>query len=193
MPRHASTAPREGTRLARVTAVLGLFLAATLTACGSEGDETAASEGSASEGSAGEQSDAGTSQEDQILAFYQCLRDQGIDVEDPQGLGHDGGMAAAPDGIDPDDPQHREAVETCQEELPPIEDGADSMGENLADTESMIEFVECMRDNGFDMPDPDSEGGLTIPEGVDPDSAKWKDALEECQEHISGGGVRIRR
>lgn len=59
--------------------------------------------------------------EDSLLAFAQCLRDQGLDVDDPDldSLGSGGGRGAGLFGenFDPQDPANEAAVETCRDSL----------------------------------------------------------------------------
>lgn len=56
--------------------------------------------------------------EDQLLEVAQCLRDQGLDVDDPDlsgglaGAGGPSGIFGA--GFDPNDPANQEAIEACQ-------------------------------------------------------------------------------
>ena len=67
--------------------------------------------------------------EDQLLAFAQCMRDEGIDMDDPDltvfgqggqgGQGAQGGQGGGPFGdIDLDDPAFQAASDECQEFLP---------------------------------------------------------------------------
>ena len=60
--------------------------------------------------------------EDQLLAFAQCLRDQGLDVDDPDlnfTPGEGGGQGGGPFGdLDLDDPEFQAAAEQCEEFLP---------------------------------------------------------------------------
>ena len=52
--------------------------------------------------------------------------------------------------------------------------------------DTFLEFTTCMRDNGYDMPDPDFTGdgfgGLfEIGENIDPNDPVFLAAMEECQ------------
>jgi hypothetical protein len=53
--------------------------------------------------------------------------------------------------------------------------------------DAMLEYSQCMRDHGIDMPDPqfDEDGGVQLgvgPDGgIDPESEEFKAAEEECQ------------
>jgi hypothetical protein len=63
-------------------------------------------------------------------------------------------------------------------------------GEDTADAEAnfedaQLEFAQCMRDSGIDMPDPDTGDGegirIQLPDGVDPNSETFQNAQQECE------------
>ncbi len=58
--------------------------------------------------------------------------------------------------------------------------------------EQALEYAECMREHGVDMPDPDfSRGGVSIRiggEGFDPNSQVFKDAQKACGAFFGPGG-----
>ena len=90
-----------------------------------------------------------------MLEFAECMRDHGVDMPDPQFDGDGGGGGMIEMTADPDDEGFEEAQEACQ---PILED---AMGEIELDPEQeaemreqLLEFAECMRDHGIDMPDP---------------------------------------
>ncbi|MFJ4622423.1 hypothetical protein [Streptomyces sp. NPDC088812] len=48
----------------------------------------------------------------------------------------------------------------------------------------LVAYAKCMRKNGIsDFPDPDSNGGLVVPAGVDPNSDAYKKADKACAEY----------
>jgi hypothetical protein len=58
-----------------------------------------------------------TELQDQLLKAAECLREQGLDVQDPQlGGGASGGPGGSPFGpnFDPDDPKTQAAIEACR-------------------------------------------------------------------------------
>ena len=67
--------------------------------------------------------------------------------------------------------------------------------------ETMLEFAECMREHGVDMPDPDFSGGGGVfraggpGSGIDPGSDTFQKAQEACQDILEdampGGGLRV--
>jgi hypothetical protein len=169
--------------------LLTAALTTMLAACGS--DDPGGGDNPTSAGG----DDAAASDEDLILDFYQCLRDNGLDVADPD-LGSGGPQAGGgPPGVDTSDPAAMEVVDLCREAAlgdveGPVQFG-NGAGGNMADTSSLIDFVDCMRDHGIDMPDPGSDGRLGMPEDVDPQSSEFQTAAQECTEHLDGGGIRM--
>ena len=100
--------------------------------------------------------DASADDEDTLLEFASCMRDNGVeDFEDPS-IGADGvpEFNLRGGGSDTDRDVVREAFEACSEHLEGLAFGPGSIDvTELADT--LVEFAACMRDNGYDMPDPD--------------------------------------
>ena len=106
-----------------------------------------------------------------MLAFTQCLRDQGIDVDDPT-MDADGNMHLPPINVEvpdvvtdpdelPDMSEFEDMIAPCEEHL----EGVVSTFSSADTTEiedMLLAYAECMRDNGVDMPDPDfsSSGGV---------------------------------
>jgi hypothetical protein len=126
--------------------------------------------------------------EEAMLEFAQCMRDHGVDMEDPQFDGEGRG------GIDLQvTPENEDEVDAAQEACQSILE--DTMGELEMDPEQeaemreqMLEYAQCMRDHGVDMPDPQFEdGGFVVQEDVsnDPD---FEAADEECRPEEMGPG-----
>lgn len=157
------------------TAALLMTLAACSDAAGN-GIATAGGTGSESTTAAPvDEAEAG-------LKFAQCMRDNGVEMDDP----------------DPNQPGRvevrerkgerdkvRQAMEKCRKFLP-----MPSKEELKRDLEGMQKMAECMRANGvpkFPDPDPDG-GGLRLDAGpgtgIDPESPKFKAAQEKCREHL---------
>jgi hypothetical protein len=62
-----------------------------------------------------------------------------------------------------------------------------SPGASTNPEDAMLDFAQCMRDNGVDMPDPQSGGrGVTIVggpgSGIDPQSEEFQAAMTACQD-----------
>ena len=106
-----------------------------------------------------------------MLAFTQCLRDQGIDVDDPT-IDADGNMQLPPINIEvPDvvtDPEELPDMSEFEDMIAPCEEHLEGVVSTFspADTteieDMLLAYAECMRENGVDMPDPDfsSSGGV---------------------------------
>jgi hypothetical protein len=183
------------------THILGLVLVLglVLTACSANsGTPSVASLESRSEDVV---SDTGSSDSDPVadaeeamLAFTQCLRDEGIDIDDPT-VDSDGNLQLAPiefaveggdAGADPELSHFDDLIAPCQELLA----GMVTTGSNNHATEfedAMLEYAQCMRTNGVDMPDPDfSSGGGIVDLGmIDGDSAAFAHADEQCRDLLS--------
>ncbi len=112
-----------------------------------------------------------------LLEYAQCLRDHGVDVEDPapgEGiqLRFEGGPNQADDAL--------QACEDLAPPAPPNEDEGDPR-------EDMLAYAQCMRDNGVEkFADPKPGEGINIGPEVaeDPD---FKEAEETCNEALFGG------
>lgn len=68
--------------------------------------------------------------------------------------------------------------------------------EEAGDEERAFQFVECMRDNGIDLPDPtpDGNGGFDFglaDQEVDLQSPAFQDAMRACRDKLPGGGPNL--
>ncbi|MDE3723493.1 hypothetical protein PWG71_19055 [Nocardiopsis sp. N85] len=115
--------------------------------------------------------------EEAMVDFAACMRENGYDMPDPEGEG----MVHLP-AAGPDDEELMAAMETC-ENLLPVDENAPSEEEMF---EENLRMAECMRENGYDMPDPERGMGLAVP--VDPDDDEGMAALTRCSETARGEG-----
>lgn len=148
--------------------------------------------------------------EERLLAFAQCMRDQGIDIDDPT-VDADGNVQLSPpagDGTagggapsEADRELRRVAADECGESL----EGA-GLGfraeDRTAIEDQLLAFAQCMRDNGIDMEDPDlgapdadgsGPGGGPFGD-VDFDDPAFRAAQEACADILAGfapGGGRF--
>ena len=132
------------------------------------------------------------------LDYAKCMREHGVDMPDPQFNADGGGGVAIQVGgpgeeIDPE--QMQSADEACQpimEEIrsqfePPDPEQLEEMKQQA------LEFAQCMREHGVDMPDPQfsEDGAMTVAvgggrlgeEGSGPapiDEDKFQEASEAC-------------
>lgn len=159
--------------------------------CGgdAEGGEIASADGDTttepSDGGSGEGADGGSggsegepSEEDQLLAFAQCMRDNGIDMPDPVG---DQGLMAAMQSVVGEYGREEisDAFEACEEFAPTeVQERPDEM-----DPEQQLALAECLREQGIDVPDNLFEGGL--PEGIEREDLMA--AMDECRDVLDAG------
>jgi hypothetical protein len=126
-----------------------------------------------------------------MLDFARCMREQGIDMPDPQFSSEGGGMFSVGQS-GPDSPIDRAkldgAQKACQSYLDKVD--ANRPPPDPAKVEEqkqqMLAFAQCMRDHGIDFPDPEFDttgGGLTVQmggPGMDPASPGFKEANDTC-------------
>ncbi len=133
--------------------------------------------------------------EEQLFKFAACIRDQGFDLPDPT-VDREGNVNLEPpenledvdwDGL-------LDAANNCDEFLEGVSLGFTPQDlTNLQD--GLLEFAQCMRDNGYDLPDPDFSFIFDDPEPgeagpgafgpfgeLDPEDPEWQAAFAQCQE-----------
>ncbi|WP_327086759.1 hypothetical protein OIE66_31135 [Nonomuraea sp. NBC_01738] len=119
--------------------------------------------------------------------FAQCMRDNGVDMPDPDpdGKGSLGVLAGKTGG---DKEKLRTAMTACRQYSPIKERGELTP----QDIEQMRKFAACMRDNGVDMPDPDPSGNLSGVgrAGMNPDDPKFKKAFQTCRDSLPSMGAK---
>lgn len=156
---------RTPTRKAFATAA-AVFL---LTGCGALGDDSEA------DGAGGETAEVQTDEE-ALLDFAACMRDNGIDMPDPD----EEDIRIALPGGDEDEETLMAATEEC-EDLLPVDEDAPSEEEMF---EESLRIAECMRENGIDVDDPEPGQGLALPAEDDEQS----EAVSACVEEHQGAG-----
>jgi hypothetical protein len=138
--------------------------------------------------------------QDAMLAFAQCMRDHGVDMPDPQ-VNSDGRAVftagqAVGGGGEMDQTKMDDAQKACQQyldkvksEMPPPDPA-----ELEERKQQMLDFAQCMREHGIDMPDPQFStdgGGLQVAlggPGMDPSSPAWKEANDTCSAEVGMQG-----
>ena len=149
-------------------ALLSLAAAAglLLTGCGILGGDDAADTDASAE----------KSMEEAMLDFAACMRDNGVDMPDPES---DGGMTALP-AMGEDD-EFEAALEAC-EGLIPVDENAPSDEERF---ETDLRLAECLRENGIDVDDPEPGMGMALP--IDPDDDEHMAAVTQCSDEAGLG------
>jgi hypothetical protein len=183
-------------------AVAGLMVVAA--ACGgSDGGPGVASLGattattaSAAAGAETEEVDA----EEAVSAFAECLRDEGLDIEDPTfdgegrfGFNLGGAFRGGPGNEDGPDEEFQAAFEECDGLLEGIAQNFERPDPGEIE-DSLVAFADCMRGEGVDMADPDfsaqdeGPGGARLLFGdLDLDDPTVAVAFETCQSELAFG------
>lgn len=195
----------------RNSMVLLLALGLVAAACGGEDD---ASSGVASLAATdtvvGESADEAVAevsgeadQEQAMLNFAACMRDNGVDIDDPtvdaDGNVEFGGFRGAVQGGEIDRSTMETAMQVCQENLEGISLGRGGGDFDLTELEdTMVEYAACMRANGYDMDDPDfsnvgpgnggepGQGGGRPFGDIDLNDPDFISAQEVCEEVLGG-------
>ncbi|ROO86703.1 hypothetical protein EDD29_4281 [Actinocorallia herbida] len=163
-----------------MTAVCVLALG-LLTGCGG-GDGGSKVATLSTDGPSGATASAAPGDADQARAFTQCLRDNGIQIDDPDPktgrLDRDslGGVDEAKAG---------KALEACRDLMPQQNEALAALQNPDAETKAkMVDFAQCMRDAGHDFPDPGPDGfDFTELAGGGTDEGLRDDALACLKEH----------
>lgn len=216
----------------QIAAVVVVALAFATTACNGgssprvatldHGGDTSSSSSDGGGDGGGNGVDAKTAFQDALLDYSRCMRDHGIDMPDPtfDGDGHAGvAVINGPTGgdgklPDPNSQAFKDAEAACK----PIMDRAQqnapkpSAEEQAKMRDQALKFAQCMRDKGFDVPDPtfDDNGGMSVhvegagtasdggpvtngsPAGAGPiNDPGFQQAADECQQQTGGGGPRV--
>lgn len=180
--RGSSGPPGGFARLAGVLAVIALV--AVLVGCGGGSNESgvarADDDGGTATTSTTSTSEVSADPEEAQLQFAQCMRDQGLDFPDPQPGSGGGGPAFQRPSGDIDQEAFRKGAEACQQYLGNAR-GQLADPDDPAIQDAQLEFAECMRDEGVDVPDPQSGQG---PGGggaqIDMDDPAVAAALDKC-------------
>jgi len=179
--------------------VLILAVALVISACSNDGDsqQVASIETETGDTSQTTEPDPVADSEAGMLAFTQCLRDQGIDVDDPT-VDADGNMQLPPieiEGVAGADPNEAPDMSAFEELVAPCEvhlEGVVTTAGSGSPTEfedALLAYAQCMRSHGVDIPDPDlsSDGGV-IDLGTQ-DGEEFEAADEECRPLLAQLGI----
>lgn len=146
-----------------IPVLLALLLA--VVACGNKQDE-----GNAKKDDTGD-----------MVKFAQCMRDNGVEMPDPKQDDNGGVMieAVPGDGGQIDEEKMKTAHEACKKHLP---NGGEFKPPSPEEQDKMRQQAKCMRDKGYNWPDPKFEGGGTAEsiELPDTEDDKVKQDMKDC-------------
>jgi hypothetical protein len=182
--------------------VLTFSLIAAACSSGSDGGEVASLAASAEDELVAPTADGEVDRETAFLAFTECLRGEGLDVDDPE-VGPDGELRLPqPSSFEEGDREAMQAARAaCSEHLEGV-----TLGFRDRDTtefqDMLLEYAACMRENDYDMADPDLSafqpgsgqsgggGGGGIFGGLeDRDDPTFIAADEACREIFGDTGI----
>jgi hypothetical protein len=156
-----------------IALALSLLLGLSAAACGDADDDGGSTlpdaAGASSSDDAATDDEPDLDRDDAMLKFAQCMREHGVDMPDPE---PGGGVRINGAGIPPE--QMEAAQADCQKwmDMAMPEDGG---GRELTEEQkqSFLDMAACMRDRGYNFPDPTFEGGRVTqrvqkPEGGEP-------------------------
>lgn len=134
------------------------------------------------------------STDEALLEVTRCMRDNGIEVPDI-GITADGQLDLAPEdmeGVDLEDEEFQAVVASCLGAFRSSVGFDVSLDPELdaAYQDQLMEFSQCMRDNGItDFPDPQAGAGTPYPLSAWADfgEPEFQDAVEVCQEIVPFG------
>ncbi|MDF1595912.1 MAG: hypothetical protein P1T08_07430 [Acidimicrobiia bacterium] len=136
--------------------VVGISLVTAACSSGSAGDEVASLTATATDDIVDPVVDEEVDRETALLAFTQCLRDEGMEVDDPE-VGADGQLRMPRPAEDGDRDAMQAAREACSGFLEGVTLGFEQR--NTTEFQDMLlEYASCMRENGYEMADPDLSG-----------------------------------
>lgn len=109
------------------------------------------------------------------LKFAQCMRENGVDMADPDGSGK---IRVQVQKVE--EGKVEKAMKECQHFMEDAVGGKGAAGDPKRRDE-MVRYVQCMREQGIDMADPEPNGGLKLklPGGGE---QKLKAAEAACKE-----------
>jgi hypothetical protein len=154
--------------------LVALAATASLTACGADDPAKPAANQEAENRKA-------------MLAYAGCMREQGIDMPDPQ---FDGGrVSQAIKGGSPE--KMRAADKACAKFRAKLKAPELSSEDQAEFKKAALANARCMRSKGIDFPDPEfpADGGarVKIDRSLNPESAKFKAAQKACEDTMPDG------
>jgi hypothetical protein len=164
----------RSTTIVLASAALALVILAS--GCGGSGN--AATGGGSGNSSAANRDDA-------QLKFARCLREHGVDVEEPK-PGRTGAIGIR--GKPGDEKKLDKAQKACQKLVPGgFKEPSQEEQEKMRD--QALKFARCMRAHGIDVPDPSTSGrGVIMKVPRQSDKRKVEAAQKACEKLLPGPG-----
>lgn len=183
-----------------------VLAAALITGCGgSSGGSSSSSEdtGAATSGEASSGAPGGPGGFEISDEARTCLKEKGIELPEPgEGGGPPEGFEGGepPEGFEPPEggeppagfeggEMNTKAFEECGVEMPQGKPGGANV-DSGAFQKQIKEYAACVRENGYDLPEPNlsGEGPVFSESEVDQSDPKFKEASEACQDKLTPQG-----
>lgn len=187
-----------------IAGVLAIVAALAVAGCG--GSSGSSSSSSSSEASTGAGSEAGGNAPGGFEISEEtrsCLKEKGVELPEP-GQGGELPEGGPPSGGPPEGgeapsfggaggAQMQEAFKECGVEVPEGGQGKPAGAPDMnsaAFRESLKKYVACVRENGYELPEPNlsGEGPVFDESEVNQEDPKFKAASEKCQTLLRGAG-----
>ncbi|MFI8966777.1 hypothetical protein ACIGO8_32235 [Streptomyces sp. NPDC053493] len=118
---------------------------------------------------------------DQAFEHRKCLREHGLDVPEPKPGENGVGLTIGGDGVSKE--KMEEAFKACRSKAGDGAGAGFGKEPTQADKDKALAYARCMRENGYDMPDPKFDGGaqqaLPMPQGAE--KQKFEKAAKACE------------
>ncbi|HXA57605.1 MAG TPA: hypothetical protein VNW94_00430 [Streptosporangiaceae bacterium] len=116
--------------------------------------------------------------QDAALKFAQCMRQNGVTMNDPQG-----GKITIQGG-----PGEKPKLDAAMKKCQPIMAAGGNVGikPDQQHLDQMLKFAQCMRQHGVNMKDPNPNGGAQLIGGPG-DKANMDKATAACKQYAPGG------
>ena len=160
-----------------VSLLVAVTAAASLVACGAEEDPSKPASAQTQE----------AKNRKALLDYARCMRDNGVDMPDPQFNG--GRVTQRMKGGNPD--EMRAAEKACEKYRAQVKAPEMSADQKEEFKKAALANARCMREHGIDFPDPqfDQNGGARVKIGksLNPEGAKFQAAQKACEKTLPKG------
>lgn len=147
----------------RILATGALALIFALSAC-SQGTSTSSSSSARPKAAASKSATQASGSQDPNIAFAQCMRNKGFEVPD---------TGLTPDQFENATDAFNTAVNTCMSEVSSLVGEENDLTNDPSARQLLIKGTQCLRDLGYDVPDPGQNGVVDI-QNVP------RDAVQKC-------------
>ncbi len=177
-------------RLAILWALPLLLLVGTACNKASGAEEVASLGDSKAAKAGGAKASADEDPQEAFLKFAECMRENGVQMDDPtfEGEKGEGPVKVELAGPEVNEEKFGKADKACRHLL---KGAAGGQGPGKIDGEAQdafLKFARCMREHGIDMPDPDPSHGALISRGEDGPGEtpeKFREADKACKHHLA--------